>query len=434
MTQEYFLPKLANQEVNQQLVTQVFQEYEEINQKWPWQSAVEFWVDYILGLATKPWMMSVYLDPLSTDGGKISFRVDGRVISGVNFTATQYSQLIKAIQNCAVSIQSITAQYFQEGYICAENGQKHWVGFLQTITGIQVTLSFDYDLLSQNVSNQWSKQAQIAIEKMQNHPNGLIVCCHRTSSVSRQDVIYQIFNSLANRINNETRIGCITESLQSQPTQQNITRLCVDGSLKSWQQASRALINQDIDLVMMRGSNEQEVVSQAVLTALEDRYVLVDVAHLSAIDTLLWLFNDLTISPSQVASILVGVVGSYASLRKVCPHCCIERQPDELLLEVLQQQDFTSKLDGKWVQGKGCPECWGTGYLPGKRLTVVEAVYLDRSLVNICLSKPSRDTLKSALSDCGFQTYMEQALDFARKGMTTLDEAIRVGLARRCEL
>ena len=30
--------------------------------------------------------------------------------------------------------------------------------------------------------------------------------------------------------------------------------------------------------------------------------------------------------------------------------------------------------------------------------------------------------------------YMEQALDFAREGMTTLNEAIRVGLARRCEL
>ncbi|MGB7442885.1 MAG: hypothetical protein WA919_17615 [Coleofasciculaceae cyanobacterium] len=89
---------------------------------------------------------------------------------------------------------------------------------------------------------------------------------------------------------------------------------------------------------------------------------------------------------------------------------------------------------GKWVEGQGCSECYGTGYMPRQRLTVVEAAYIDQSLANLLASQPSKNQLSSAIADGGFQTYFEQAFQFAQQGMTTLQEAIRVGLARRSEL
>ena len=434
MTQEYFLPKIANQAINEQFAYKLFKEYKDIQEQWPWEASVEDWVDYILSFVEKPWMMSVFLDPTIQGEGKLYFRVDGRVLPGPHFTAEQYNQLLHVIEARVILLQSVVGQFLKEGFILTEAGQKHWVGFLQTIAGIQITLCFEYSSLSTDPFDGWPEQANIVVEKMQQHPNGLMLFCHRGWSLSRQDTIFNVLNSLIAKSNNEIRIGCITESLQNLPVNDNITQLCVDGSQKSWEQASRALIAQDIDIVLMRGRNEKEVVTQAIITSLEDRCVLVDISHFSVIDSLLWLFNDLPVSPSQVASVLLGIVGSYSGLRRVCPYCFTEREADDSLLMFLKKQGVSSILDKKWVQGQGCSKCLGTGYMPKQRLTLVEAAYIDQSLANFCISRPSKDQVQSALADHGFRTYFEQAFEFAHQGMTTLHEAVRVGLARRAEL
>jgi hypothetical protein len=434
MTQEHFLLRIANQAINEQSSRIFFQEYDNIQDKWPWQDSAEYWVDHILSFATKPEMMSVFLDPETRGGGKLYFRVDGRVLPGPHFTAEQYHQLLAAIKARVVFSQSVVGQLLREGFIFSETGEKHWVGLLQTVAGIQLTLYFALDSLSPGSMDDWPKQARDVVEQMQKHPNGLMLFCHRGWSLSRQDTIFNVLNSLINKSSNELRVGCVTESLQTFPPYENLTHLCVDGSQQSWEQASRALVAQDIDVVLMRGRNEKEVVTQAILTALEDRCVLVDVSHLSVIDTLLWLLTELPVSSSQIASVLLGVVGSYPGLRQVCPHCLTQREPDERLLALLAKRGISLVLDGNWVQGQGCAKCFGIGYMPKRRLTIVEAAYIDQSLANLCIEQPSKDRLNSALIEGGFQTYFEQAFQFAQQGMTTLQEALRVGLARRAEL
>jgi type II secretory ATPase GspE/PulE/Tfp pilus assembly ATPase PilB-like protein len=268
---------------------------------------------------------------------------------------------------------------------------------------------------------------------MKQHPNGLMVCCHGSWSLSQQGTIFDVFDTFPHHQQRDARMGAITEGLQALPPYESVTHLCVDGSPQSWTQAARSLVAQDIDVVVMCGHDDIEVVTQAVKLALEDRFVLVDVPHFAALDVFFWLLTELPVSATQVASVLLGVVGSYPALRRVCPHCAIEQQPEPFLLSILNQKGIPKLPDGKWVQGQGCTECYGTGF-KDPRLTVAEAIYVDASLAQLCESGPSKAELHTAIVERGFQTYFQQAFTFAQQGDTTLAEAIRVGLARRAEL
>ncbi len=433
MTQEHFLLQPAHQAIQDESARLFFQPYEDLQNQWPWQDPVKHWVEHILSFAQKPALMSVFLDPIPEGGGKLYFRVDGRVLPGSSFTAEQYHHLVAAIQARIVFPQSVVGSLLQEGFIPSESGQKHWVGILKTVTGVQITFCFARGSLPSNPLEDWPDQARGVVEQMKQHPNGLMLFCHRGWSLSQQDTLFKVFSSLL-QTHSEARIGCITEGLQTLPAYDNMTQLCVDGSPQSWEQASHTLVAQDIDLVLMRGRNEKEVVTQAILTALEDRMVLVDVSHFSVLNTLTWLFTELPLSASQIASVLLGVVGSYPGLRRVCPHCVTQQAPDDALRLLFQKQGFSSIPEGNWVQGQGCSECFGRGYLHRPCLTVVEAVYLDQSLARLCETSPNPDQIRSALAETGFRTYFEQALEFAQQGMTTLQEAIRIGVARRSEL
>jgi type IV pilus assembly protein PilB len=435
MTQEHFLLNAANPEIQKQYGCEFLEQQRELQETWLWQSPIDRWVDHILSFAEKPHLTSVFLDPLPQDGGKLYFRVDGLVLPGPCFTTEQYNQLLTAIQSRMKFSQFLGNQCLQEGFILTEAAQRHWVGILQTVFGTQVTILFERSTKSTEPLNGWPEQAKTTVAQMQRHPNGLIVCCHRGWSLSQQDTIFNVLNSITSSWKQDIRLGVITEGLQMPSLSYgNMTHLSVDGSQQSWEQACRVLVAQDIDVVLMRGCNEKEVLTQAVLTALEDRLVLVDLSYFSVSDTLLWLITKLPISAAQVASVLLGVVGSYPAMRGVCPHCVVEQMPDDSLLRTLQQHGILTLPQGKWVQGQGCHKCHGSGYAPHPRLTVTESVYIDSSLATLCASSPSEDELRAALAERGFQTYFDCAFELAQQGLTTLQEAVRVGLARRAEL
>jgi type II secretory ATPase GspE/PulE/Tfp pilus assembly ATPase PilB-like protein len=433
MTQANFIPQIANPADLEQQAEQFFKTYRQRLEEWPWQSSAKDWLDYILSFAAQPHTTSVFLDPQYQEGAKLYLRVDGAVLLGPTFTKKQYKQLLAAIEKRFHPSQTIGAACGKEGFLLAETGQRHWVGFLPTVLGTQVTLLFERKHPIEPRQG-WPAQAKTVLEQMLNHPNGLMLFCHRGWSLSQQDTIFAALDSLIARGKPFTpRIGFIGESLQTLPQYENMTQLCVDGSPAAWEQATRALVAQDTDVVVMRGRNEKEVVTQAVLTALEDRTVLVDVSHFSVIETLHWLLTELPISPSHVASVLLGVVGSYPGLRQVCPHCKTEQPPKPEMLQKLEQHHITPAPNSDWVEGQGCPQCQGSG-MSQEHLTVAEAAYIDSALAKLCAERPSKAQLTAALAEQGFQTYFEQAVAFAQQGKTTLHEARRVGLARKAEL
>ncbi|WP_404787540.1 hypothetical protein [Altericista sp. CCNU0014] len=56
MTQENFLLKVANPEMQEQSFREFLEAQRELQEIWPWQASVEHWVDRILSFAEKPYL------------------------------------------------------------------------------------------------------------------------------------------------------------------------------------------------------------------------------------------------------------------------------------------------------------------------------------------------------------------------------------------
>jgi type II secretory ATPase GspE/PulE/Tfp pilus assembly ATPase PilB-like protein len=280
--------------------------------------------------------------------------------------------------------------------------------------------------------NGWPAHALEVVEKMRQHPNGLMVFCHRGYS-TEAGTMFRVLNVMQEESKGGTRFGCVTESLDTLPLQDGIVSVCVTAARKSWEQALRSLIAQDIDVCAMAGRDDGETTAQAVLMALEDRSVLVNISLPTVTGALLWLSSELRIDSARVAQVLLGVVGTHTRFKQVCSHCRQPYQPDESSLAVIKSQGIEVLPDDIWMRGRGCEKCNGIGFTPSRR-HISEAIYIDRELAELCASRPQREELVSALAERGFSTYFEQMMDYARQGDATLEEVIRVGLARRADL
>lgn len=245
--------------------------------------------------------------------------------------------------------------------------------------------------------------------------------------------MFRVFNAMRAEHSDGARFACVTESFNTLPLQDDITSVCVTTDRAAWERALCALVAQDIDAYALSGRDERETTTQAVLTALEDRAVLVSVSFPLVVDTLLWLHSELRVDAALVAQVLLGVVGAYKGFKKVCSHCCEEYQPEKSSLTTLKEQGIELSPDDKWMRGRGCEQCNQSGYKPSAE-RIAEAIYIDRELAQLCAARPSREVLVRALSERGFRSYLEQMMDYARQGDATLEEVIRIGMARKADL
>jgi hypothetical protein len=279
----------------------------------------------------------------------------------------------------------------------------------------------------------WPEQARQALQQMRRHPQGLIVFFNHSWSTQRSEMV-RVLHVWARELQGEGRFAYVTDNPPHVPAGEAVIHVRVDGSRPGWEAVLRVLVAQGFDVIALAGRNAREVASQAALTALEDRMVLVNVSLPALLKVLLWLFSQLRVDAEQVAEQLVGLLGTRR-LRRVCPHCAAPQPADATVVSRLEAEGVTPIEPENWVRGTGYQHCHGVGFTPNEGwFDLAEAVYVDHELARLCATRPEPPALWAALAERGFRTYLEQAVEMANQGHTAIQEAFRVGLARRVDL
>ena len=80
----------------------------------------------------------------------------------------------------------------------------------------------------------------------------------------------------------------------------------------------------------------------------------------------------------------------------------------------------------KFHRGKGCPECFNTGYRG--RIAVFEMLVINGRVRRLISDRASRDAIEAELKrpDSGFVSLRENALRLVCDGVTTSEELMRV--------
>lgn len=182
----------------------------------------------------------------------------------------------------------------------------------------------------------------------------------------------------------------------------------------------RAILRQDPDIIMLGEIRDRETAETAVRAALTGHLVLTTLHTNDAVSAIPRL-KDIGPDPSLISDALLGIVGQRLA-RKVCPHCSEAYTPTEADLRMLGLECNSANLSA-WRQGRGCPNCFHSGFLG--REAIVELLNVD-SKVRQLIYQGNMTNLYDSLSQSNYHSFREAAIEKVTAGVTTLKEVLRV--------
>lgn len=184
----------------------------------------------------------------------------------------------------------------------------------------------------------------------------------------------------------------------------------------------RAALRQDPDIVLIGEMRDQETTSIGLRASITGHLVLSTLHTNDAISTVNRLI-DMGAEGFLVATALRAVLAQRL-VRKICKNCTTEYSPEKQETVWLYNLLGESAVDAKFFHGDGCPQCNNTGY--SGRVGVFEFLEIDDELADDLRREDSSAFSKHAKASASFRPFSRHAMDYATKGITTLEEVVRV--------
>ena len=194
----------------------------------------------------------------------------------------------------------------------------------------------------------------------------------------------------------------------------------------TFSRALRAILRHDPDIIMIGEIRDVETAEIAVQSALTGHMVF-STLHtndsIAAFNRLL----DMGVEAFLVAS-SVRAVEAQRLVRKLCAHCALPAAPASSVLEMAEdlRRRFPA-LFGEtalWREAVGCPQCTGTGYQG--RLGIYEFVEVSPELQTAIMRRATAGEMTAVARQQGFRSLREDGLVKAWRGLTSIDEILRV--------
>ncbi|MGA1846905.1 type IV-A pilus assembly ATPase PilB [Deferribacter abyssi] len=188
--------------------------------------------------------------------------------------------------------------------------------------------------------------------------------------------------------------------------------------------ALRSFLRQDPDIIMVGEIRDYETAEIAIKAALTGHLVLSTLHTNDAPSTVNRLLN-MGIEPFLVASSTILILAQRLA-RKICTNCKEEiKLPKEALLSVGFKKDEIGTF--AIMKGKGCENCSGTGYKG--RVALYEVMEVSENIKELILRGANATEIKKMAVEEGMITLRRSGLEKVKKGITTIEEVVRVTFA-----
>ncbi len=189
----------------------------------------------------------------------------------------------------------------------------------------------------------------------------------------------------------------------------------------------RSILRQDPNVIFVGEIRDSETAGIAINAALTG-HLVVSTLHTNDAATALPRLIDMKIEPFLVAS-TVNVIVAQRLVRRICESCKIQKvvtRNDVLknISEDLIGRHFPPQGDLTMYSGKGCKVCHFTGY--AGRIGVFEVLEMTENIRKLILDKSDADVITHAAASEGMTTMLYDGLDKVARGLTTIEEVLRV--------
>ena len=254
------------------------------------------------------------------------------------------------------------------------------------------------------------------LKKVSLLPHGMILVCGPTGS-GKTTTLYSVLKSVDSPDKN---IVTVEDPVEYQLGGINQVTARPEIGL-TFASALRSILRQDPNVIMIGEIRDYDTVDIAIKSALTGHLVLSTLHTTTAPGAIVRLVN-MGVEPYMINSSLVCVLAQRL-VRKVCPYC----KESYILKEEIAQSlklNFSKMGKAEFFRGKGCAHCFNTG--SSGRTVIAETLVLTQKIRELILSGAQEQFIKQQARKEGMQTLREDGVHSALRGLTTLEEVVRV--------
>lgn len=383
--------------------------------------------DTLLAYGARNRASDIHIEP-GEDTIIVRFRIDGILNDVVN--------LPKKIHNAIVTRIKILSKLRIDDHFSAQDGRFDYkyegdkidvrVSIIPITEGEKVVMrllsesSRRFSLEDLGFSQRDLEKLNLAIAR----PHGMILATGPTGS-GKTTTLYAIVQLINKRSIN---ISTIEDPVEYDVEGVNQVQVNPKTNL-TFAKGLRSMLRQDPDVIMVGEIRDEETAGISVNAAMTGHLVL-STLHANNASTALPRLADMAVEAFLVVS-SVNVIVAQRLVRRICRRCIysVELKKKEIdaidkivpLRKILGKQNL-SKL--RVYKGHGCKVCGHSGY--AGRVGIYEVMLMDDDLRRLIIEKASADTIQKKARENGMTTMLEDGIDKALHGVTSMEEVMRV--------
>lgn len=366
----------------------------------------------------------VHLDP-SPDKIRVRFRIDGMlhdIFEKIYITKSLHQEIISRIK---VMSGLRTDEHFlpQDGRFKTDQDE---VGAIDVRVSIMPTYHGENAVLRLLAETQtftledlgFSADELKKVERAIKKPYGMILANGPTGS-GKSTTLYTILKKL-----NIPETSIITVEDPIEYSLEGITQVQADARVGlTFANGLRSILRQDPNVIMVGEIRDQETASIAVNAALTG-HLLLSTLHTNDSATTFPRLMDMGVPPFLIAS-TINVAMGQRLIRMICQDCKKERPVTASELDSLREMipDLKGKKPVFYV-GAGCEKCGGRGYRG--RTGIREVIEVNTEIRDLIMNRGNSQQIKEAAMKNGMTTMLQNGLQKALDGQTSIEEVLRI--------
>jgi type IV pilus assembly protein PilB len=382
-------------------------------------------VNGVLIKAVQEGVSDVHVEPYERTM-QIRYRKDGSLFKSMNLPLNIKNALVARLKILA-GLDITERRVPQDGRIKMRMGKNRSVDFrvssLPTLFGESVVLRIlDKASLNVDLTHLGFEQSTFdMLKRCLNRPQGLLLVTGPTGS-GKTVTLYSALNSL-----NSEDIKILTAEDPVEFNFKGINQVNVNTDVgMTFAAALKAFLRQDPDIIMVGEIRDMETAEIAIKAAMTGHLVF-STLHTNDSAATISRLVDIGVPPYMLASSITMVLSQRLG-RRLCQKCkkIVKYDKDELLHAGFKE----SEIDNLVLYGpNGCGDCNNLGYKG--RVGFFELMEVTDEVAKAISAEVPEDQLRKIAVQEGMTPLRDAALQKVRKGITSVDEALRRTVAHR---
>ncbi len=369
----------------------------------------------------------IHIVPKSGNKTEIHFRQDGKLSLWYTQENTLPEAVMAVVKDRSKGLDRFEREKAQDGFIQREI-DNHIIRFRVSVlpmVGTELRNKFESIVIrildDRKVIKDLDKlglvgYAKDAFVKAISQPQGMVILTGPTGSGKSTTLIaalYQVIDPTKNVLTVEDPVEYVIEG----------ARQLKIGHKMNFEQAIRAILRHDPDIVLVGEMRDKETAETAIKLA-NTGHLTFSTLHTNDAPSAVARLYKMGIEPFLIAY-AINIIVAQRLIRRLCTNC--KRKVENLDTNLISSLglDIDEWKQYEIYEPVGCEECHHTGYKG--RLAIHEALYFTKEIRQIIVQSGSdvdEESIRVQAKKDGSQSLRESGLEKVKLGLTSLEEVL----------